>query len=73
MLQVLKIERIQHAKLWRRFALRRTELLESRGRNGEARLAAVCWAVFAVLALVRPADCCASKYSRLLACSTGGL
>lgn len=32
--KVLKIERIQHAKLWRRFALRRTELLESRGREG---------------------------------------
>lgn len=34
-MQVVKIERIQHAKLWRRFALRRSELVEARGRNGE--------------------------------------
>jgi hypothetical protein len=33
--QVVKIERIQHAKLWRRFALRRSELVEARGRDGE--------------------------------------
>jgi hypothetical protein len=34
--QVLKIERVQHARLWRRYALKRSELEDTRGRQGEA-------------------------------------
>lgn len=33
--QVLKVERIQNSKLWRRYALRRNEVEEDRGAAGE--------------------------------------
>lgn len=44
--QVVKVERIQHARLWRRYALRRGELLESRGRAGEQRSAVWVWLAY---------------------------
>ena len=37
--QVIKIERVQHAKLWRRYAIRRAEVEEERGKAGEPALA----------------------------------
>jgi hypothetical protein len=33
--QVLKIERVQHARLRRRYALKRSELEDTRGKQGE--------------------------------------
>jgi hypothetical protein len=33
-LQVLRIERVQNAKLWRRYCLKRDELVDARGEAG---------------------------------------
>ena len=34
--QVLRIERVQNAKLWRRYCLKREELVDARGEAGAA-------------------------------------
>jgi hypothetical protein len=33
-MQVLRIERVQNAKLWRRYCLKRDELVDARGEAG---------------------------------------